>query len=306
MNIKRYSVRGFTLIELVIVIVVIGILTTIVAIAYQGVQNRAHTASLMSDLDNSVSILELDLKQNGSYPATVALAGGGSGLPTNSGTTYQYTVNTSTTSPSFCLTGTNGTTSYKVSSDTATPAVGVCPSGVPPITNLAINPALGSDATSYSGASVTSPARVAIADLSGFSWAYQATTSVDGSRIVTDGGTSTLTIGQPYTALVWAKLSAGLSFGIQATDHTGGTYYGSIKSYGVATGSWQQVNLTFTPTLTTWRVAIRQLGAGVGTEAMTGLILTQGSTTYNYADGNSSGWAWNGTVNDSTSTGPPL
>ena len=35
-------------------------------------------------------------------------------------------------------------------------------------------------------------------------------------------------------------------------------------------------------------------------------MLTEGATSYNYADGNSSNWTWNGTSNNSTSTGPPL
>jgi hypothetical protein len=35
-------------------------------------------------------------------------------------------------------------------------------------------------------------------------------------------------------------------------------------------------------------------------------IITKGSTQQNYADGNSSNWIWNGTVNNSTSTGPQV
>jgi hypothetical protein len=37
-----------------------------------------------------------------------------------------------------------------------------------------------------------------------------------------------------------------------------------------------------------------------------GFILTQGSTHHSFADGNSPNWIWNGTPNNSTSTGPAL
>jgi hypothetical protein len=36
------------------------------------------------------------------------------------------------------------------------------------------------------------------------------------------------------------------------------------------------------------------------------LMITEGSTLYNYADGSSANWAWTSTVNNSTSTGPAL
>jgi hypothetical protein len=38
----------------------------------------------------------------------------------------------------------------------------------------------------------------------------------------------------------------------------------------------------------------------------TGSIVVAGSKTYNFADGNSPNWVWNGMPNASTSTGPLL
>jgi len=35
-------------------------------------------------------------------------------------------------------------------------------------------------------------------------------------------------------------------------------------------------------------------------------MFVEGLTVPNYADGNSTNWIWNGTINNSTSTGPPL
>ena len=49
--VTRIKQTGFTIVELIIVIVVIGILATIVVVAYSGIQSSARDASLLSDLD---------------------------------------------------------------------------------------------------------------------------------------------------------------------------------------------------------------------------------------------------------------
>lgn len=49
---KRASVTGFTIVELLIVIVVIGILAAITIVAFNGVQNRARNTSVQSDVTN--------------------------------------------------------------------------------------------------------------------------------------------------------------------------------------------------------------------------------------------------------------
>lgn len=50
-NISKYrQVRGFTIAEILIVIVVVGILASIVVVSYNGIQNNAHDAAVKSDL----------------------------------------------------------------------------------------------------------------------------------------------------------------------------------------------------------------------------------------------------------------
>ena len=51
--------RGFTIVELLIVIVVIGILAAITIVAYNGVQNRAKTSSAQSAAANVVKKAEI-------------------------------------------------------------------------------------------------------------------------------------------------------------------------------------------------------------------------------------------------------
>lgn len=59
---------GFTIVELLIVIVVIGILAAIITVAYNGLQKRAITSVLQSDLHNSASLMQIAQVEEGSYP----------------------------------------------------------------------------------------------------------------------------------------------------------------------------------------------------------------------------------------------
>lgn len=47
------STKGFTIVELLIVIVVLGVIAAIVIIGYIGVTQRAKTTSLISDLTSA-------------------------------------------------------------------------------------------------------------------------------------------------------------------------------------------------------------------------------------------------------------
>ena len=69
MNRKVY---GFTIVELLIVIVVIGILATISIVAYNGVQRQTHIAVVRSDLANNAKKLEEYKILNGKYPESSA------------------------------------------------------------------------------------------------------------------------------------------------------------------------------------------------------------------------------------------
>lgn len=66
----RRNVSGFTIVELLIVIVVIAILATISVVAYNGIQNRAYDSSVQSDLKALATKLELFKASslNSTYP----------------------------------------------------------------------------------------------------------------------------------------------------------------------------------------------------------------------------------------------
>jgi type IV pilus assembly protein PilA len=60
--------KGFTIVELLIVIVVIGILALLVITTYSGIQSKARDAKRQSDLKSLQTQIEAFFSQNGYYP----------------------------------------------------------------------------------------------------------------------------------------------------------------------------------------------------------------------------------------------
>ncbi len=135
------SRRGFTIVELLVVIVVIGILAAITIVSYTGISSRATTAAMQSDLTNASQQLKLYQVVNGTYPTgldvnncfTPASSDGTSiCLKPSTSNTFSYSANNSSTPQLFSLVTTvsSGTT-YRITNDSAPVAVvGItCPIG---------------------------------------------------------------------------------------------------------------------------------------------------------------------------------
>jgi prepilin-type N-terminal cleavage/methylation domain-containing protein len=69
---KRFQ-KGFTIVELLIVIVVIGILAALVITTYNGIQQKGRNTERTTDLKAVQGQLEAYYAQNGVYPASTQL-----------------------------------------------------------------------------------------------------------------------------------------------------------------------------------------------------------------------------------------
>lgn len=62
--------KGFTIVELLIVIVVIGILAAISIVAYSGIQQRANNNAVISSASSSLKMIQSYVAVSGKYPDT--------------------------------------------------------------------------------------------------------------------------------------------------------------------------------------------------------------------------------------------
>jgi prepilin-type N-terminal cleavage/methylation domain-containing protein len=327
---KRPHNKGFTIVELLIVIVVIGILAAITIVAYNGVQTRARAAQAQSDANGVGKLLAISNVNNGSFPNDLSTVNNGQPVSVADGTSYNY--HPGSGNSSYCMTVTNATTSYRVT-DTATgPVAGGCPGdgvgGVAAITNMVTNPSLEIGSTGWatqwfgSGGGSGTLGTTNLASLYG-SLGFRKTWTVAG------GGQDTgyqynqpvpVTPGTTYSFSVYMRCSV-------ATDHklwvnwydTSNTFistsnFNGVNPTSIAANVWQRMSFSSAAPANAVTVGIvwgpypnsGSPGSTVGeTLDADGLMVTKGSTLYNYSDGSSPNWIWNGTANSSTSTGPP-
>jgi type II secretion system protein G len=141
--------RGFTLVELLIVIAIIGVLATLLMVNFVGVRQRARDAQRKSDLRQVQSALEIYRSDNGSYPANAA----GNILAANCGSTSLGNAACTTTyiqkipvDPSGSTYYNNG--NYFYSSNNTTYTLGACLENSGDSQGVQSNPGSGSGCTS--------------------------------------------------------------------------------------------------------------------------------------------------------------
>lgn len=137
---KRFTSRqGFTIVELLIVVVVIAILAAITIVSYNGITKSANNSSMMGTLSQASSTLEI-YKLNsatGLFPATLSAAG--LNLASSGDTMYVYAVSTDSTQ--YCLASSKAGRTYFISSAAGSPQAGICnnTTGVPGTGNVAVD-----------------------------------------------------------------------------------------------------------------------------------------------------------------------
>ena len=197
--------RGFTIVELLIVIVVIGILAAITIVAFNGVQSRASGAALKSDLSNAQTQLGLDYTNNQVYPDSKESANSGKGLSTSSGTSLEYSL----VNGQYCMTvsSTRTTAVYSVSSTTNTVADGACPGQGGAVISHGVTTFVGSGVSSNvdgtgTGAGLSYPMDIAVAPSGDF---YLADTNLNNIRKVTAAGVVTTIAGSGPGQCIFAN-----------------------------------------------------------------------------------------------------
>lgn len=80
---KPSTNHGFTIVELLIVIVIIGILAALVIVVFNGVQTRAKNAKTVNAVQAWVKAIRLYKEDTGNYPSTTSCLGNASTYPDN-------------------------------------------------------------------------------------------------------------------------------------------------------------------------------------------------------------------------------
>jgi prepilin-type N-terminal cleavage/methylation domain-containing protein len=115
------KLRGFTVVELLIVIVIIGILASIVLANYNGIQKSARISSMQSDMNSVIKQLEIFKTSSitDSYPTSLSAGN----IKQNSDLVYAYI---SSNSSSYCLSSTTDGTSYFITPNNRQFQLGDC------------------------------------------------------------------------------------------------------------------------------------------------------------------------------------
>jgi prepilin-type N-terminal cleavage/methylation domain-containing protein len=323
MEYKRQS--GFTIVELLIVIVVIGILAAITIVAYTGIQQRAQASSAQAALSQANKKLGEYMVLNSAYPADLTSFKSLLGSSVAS-TDYQYSVNNAVNPATYCVTATTGTTSYKSDSVATQPTAGACAGhgsgGAVAITNMITNPSAELNLTDIVG-NASTVTRDTGWTASG-TYSFLVTPNSGGTNdsfLAIGGGTGGMRLGleagKTYTVSATINLTAAQTGTLHTTarrilafNRIGAGAYTSVQSAAATNAiGTTRLSLTFTLPAGATEAFIRfENGAflGGGTVSYDAIMLNEGSVLNNFADGNSVGWAWTGAANVTTSTGPAL
>lgn len=319
---------GFTIVELLIVVVVIAILAAITIVAYNGVTQRAKVAATQSAAQQALKKIQAYMVINGDQiPASLADAE----VTANGGTQYQYTV----LGAGYCVTATqNNQSAYAANNFTynggttitqTTAVEGACPGHSPSgsattITNMARNPSFetGTSGWGSSAANITTSTAWASSGSQSLRVINTGTVNSGDARITSSASTMPfgMQAGKTYTISARVNFAAaptgslGRAPGILLWYSTNGSSW--IENFGpkapTAPGTYTVSHTVTLPSDTTGVL----IGFGVASTTASqtfyydSFMVTEGSTVYNYGDGASTNWIWTGTPHDSSSTGPAL
>jgi prepilin-type N-terminal cleavage/methylation domain-containing protein len=305
MNDSYNHQRGFTIVELLIVVVVIAILAAITIVSYNGISNRAkESAAQVNAAQVGKKVAQATITNAETAPADKAAFLTATGFTETDGTTYDYI--TSTDQKSFCVTTTKQGITYSYSSTSGSALKGRC------VTNLIANPsAVGAPSPYFSlaGGSYAPSTRAIATD--------RFRTGPSSLRNIVTGSGQLSVMGRPAAPfLVQAGESLSWSYWVYASKAGNATDLaeGARVSNGAYMNSgplaitfqanaWTKVTRTWTATedMNVSQVGFYNFQVVAGdTLWFDDLTVQRGTTLYKFADGNNSGF-WNGAPNESSS-----
>lgn len=281
------SRQGFTIVELLIVVVVIAILAAITIVSYNGITKRANESAVQSTLSQAFTGLTMYQLNNSGGLFPTALTDAGLNFTSGGGTTYAYTA--SSDGKSFCLASSQAGRTYFVSDTSSSPQKGIC--------NGAVG-VIGTGDVAVDGPSTSGPAATYSI--------YNGQTPSGTISVESDGGGSLKVGNRFYTnenAGIKVKglrvynptVSSGpfLALGITAyayvNDYTGGQVNGSTTLAGtpVATKTFSGTRTagTWTDILFTTPFTLPKIAPSAGTnDLLTLLVQYSGGNHYVYVN----------------------
>ena len=294
---------GFTIVELLIVIVVIAVLASITIVSYNGVINRARASTIQNNLADNFKVLAISNSDNGIYPS-VATAG----LKSDNGITLTYIPNA--TSTAYCLQASGYSNDFYITDANSAPQSGTCtpapPSLPTPIASYNFNAGSGGSVIDNSGNGRT-------LTITSGSWSAGGRTGGGFTGASGGGGARLATFTNPSPAITtmgWVRpTSAGTGawrslFGffdtsgstnsyfvvyqnrndwgtdgkVQVNTRIGGSLYG-LEYTALPVGTWAHVAASFDGSV----VRLYINGVEVATRAQSGTLST--NTLFSVGDG---------------------
>ncbi len=306
MNVGRNK-QGFTIVELLIVVVVIAILAAITIIAYSGIRDRTLASAAQSNVSQTGKKVQTYMTLHGDLAPTEATYSTELALPNSTpSTTYDYFVSDS--QKSFCISITDTTKQPELAYAFTNSGGGVVQGRC--VRNLVTNPSfetlssglpVGVTASSRATAVTSSTGvlsgtrSVAVTPI----YASSNDTFVDMANWGIQPNTS-YTVGMQVTVQQALPTNTRFRFNVGGIDSQSGGFMG----VGTHQINWQY-NVTAAAPLSFLRF-MPGGKQGDPTVYIDNFMVTTTSSGYRYGDGDSANWSWGGAAHASTSFGPAL